>query len=100
MPFDVAVRRHRDATGAASAVRIFAEHRRVASAATRAVTPKQRESNPFDPRRFARKLSHSIRKFCSMGQHKKMARISCLQAIEFKAEMARPAGFDPTTPGS
>jgi hypothetical protein len=33
----------------------------------------QCESNPFDPRRFARTLSHWIRKFCSMGQHKKMA---------------------------
>jgi hypothetical protein len=40
----------------------------------------------------------TIPKFCSMGQHKKMACDSCLQAIEFKAEMARPAGFEPTTP--
>jgi hypothetical protein len=27
-----------------------------------------------------------------------MACTSCLQAIEFKVEMARPAGFEPTTP--
>ena len=27
-----------------------------------------------------------------------MACTSCLQTIEFKAEMARPAGFEPTTP--
>jgi hypothetical protein len=27
-----------------------------------------------------------------------MARNSCLQAIEFKAELARPAGLEPTTP--
>jgi hypothetical protein len=33
-----------------------------------------------------------------MAQHKKMARNSSLQTIEFKAEMARPAGFEPTTP--
>jgi len=33
-----------------------------------------------------------------MAQHKKMARSVCLQAIEFQAEMVRPAGFEPTTP--
>jgi hypothetical protein len=33
-----------------------------------------------------------------MAQHKKMACDSCLQAIEFKEELARPAGFEPTTP--
>src|SRR6266853_6244840 len=59
--------------------------------------PSMRRNVPENAKRVQHVLGPERRPTGSPNVYK-MACNSCLQAIEFKAELARPAGFEPTTP--